>query len=70
MAKETNATLWIKDGNFGITLYEPIYLSDPGVVKVLNKVELPRPMTSNKFNEFIKSDEGLRWAKKQFEKVV
>ncbi len=70
MAKETNATLWIKDGKYGITLYEPIYMKDPGEVKVLKKIKLPLPMTSNKFNEFIKSDEGSSWAKKEFEKVV
>lgn len=75
--KSTQAVLWKeKGGSYGITLHLPVVMLDmkKGTSKnrftEIKKVNLPRPMTSNQFNNFITSDDGKKWAGPIFNEVM
>lgn len=68
MKKTNEATIWRDmDNKLGLTLNKPFY---PEVKEVVGKPELPEPMTSYKFNEWIKTDIGKEWAKKELMKYI
>jgi len=64
--KMNEATVWLDMNNrFNLTLHEPIY---PEVKEVVDKPKLPESMTSYKFNEWIKTEIGKRWASEELMK--
>lgn len=75
--KEKFAVLWKHGKEFGLTLHLPmmVFKTDGGGNKAfgfvkIKDVELPEPMTSCKFNDFITSEKGKLWAKPFFESVM
>ena len=70
------ASLWKLEDQYGITLNTPamaLSLKDSKCDvghEEIKKVELPEPMTSNQFNNFITSDEGKEWAKPILEEAM
>ncbi len=65
--KAEKATIWHDDSKkLTITLDEPIWPEDN--ITVVAKPELPFSMTSTRWNEWIRSEEGKNWAKVELKK--
>lgn len=64
--KSIYAIMWKSDRKgLNITLNLPLF-SSGGEVEYIKRVELPEPMTSNQFNNFITSEEGMEWFKQEY----
>ena len=63
-SKKKYAIMSKRDEQYTITLYLPTLMILPEAEEIksgyekIKEVELPEPMTSNQFNEFIRSKEG------------
>jgi len=65
--KNEYAVLWRNGEEYGITLHLPIAMitKEEGAKSGYKKIDdilLPEPMTSNQFNNYIRTDEGKAWA--------